>query len=32
MKTYQIQTPDGIAGCKLVNLPEPQPGVGQVLI
>jgi NADPH:quinone reductase-like Zn-dependent oxidoreductase len=32
MKAYQIQTPDGIAGLKLVDLPEPKPGVGQILI
>jgi NADPH:quinone reductase-like Zn-dependent oxidoreductase len=32
MKAYQIQTPDGIDGLKLVDLPEPKPGVGQILI
>jgi NADPH:quinone reductase-like Zn-dependent oxidoreductase len=32
MKAYQIQTPDGIDGLKLVELPEPKPGVGQILI
>ncbi|MFB2977358.1 NAD(P)-dependent alcohol dehydrogenase [Microseira sp. BLCC-F43] len=32
MKAYQIQTTDGIDGLKLVDLPEPKPGVGQILI
>jgi NADPH:quinone reductase-like Zn-dependent oxidoreductase len=32
MKAYQIQTPDGIDGLKLVDLPELQPGVGQILV
>jgi NADPH:quinone reductase-like Zn-dependent oxidoreductase len=32
MKAYQIQTPDGTEGLKLVDLPEPKPGVGQILI
>jgi NADPH:quinone reductase-like Zn-dependent oxidoreductase len=32
MKAYQIQTPNGIDGLKLVDLPEPKPGVGQILI
>jgi NADPH:quinone reductase-like Zn-dependent oxidoreductase len=32
MKAYQIQTPDGIDGLKLIDLPEPKPGVGQILI
>jgi NADPH:quinone reductase-like Zn-dependent oxidoreductase len=32
MKAHQIQTPDGIDGLKLVDLPEPQPGAGQILI
>jgi hypothetical protein len=29
MKAYQIQTAVGIDGLKLVDLPEPKPGVGQ---
>ncbi|AFY96480.1 zinc-dependent alcohol dehydrogenase family protein [Chamaesiphon minutus] len=32
MKAYQIQTAAGIDGLKLVDLPEPQPGAGQVLV
>jgi NADPH:quinone reductase-like Zn-dependent oxidoreductase len=32
MKAYQIQTAAGIDGLKLVDLPEPKPSVGQVLI
>jgi NADPH:quinone reductase-like Zn-dependent oxidoreductase len=32
MKAYQIQAPDGIDGLKFVDLPEPKPGIGQVLI
>ncbi|MEB3295068.1 MAG: alcohol dehydrogenase catalytic domain-containing protein [Synechococcales bacterium] len=32
MKAYQIQTADGIDGLKLVDLPDPQPGIGQILI
>lgn len=32
MKAYQIQTPDGIDGLKIVDLPEPKPGAGQILI
>jgi NADPH:quinone reductase-like Zn-dependent oxidoreductase len=32
MKAYQIQTSDGIDGLKQVDLPEPQPSAGQVLI
>lgn len=32
MKAYQIQTADGIDGLKLVDLPEPKPGVGQILV
>jgi NADPH:quinone reductase-like Zn-dependent oxidoreductase len=32
MKAYQIQTAAGIDGLKLVDLPEPKPGAGQVLV
>jgi NADPH:quinone reductase-like Zn-dependent oxidoreductase len=32
MKAYQIQTATGIDGLKLVDLPEPKPGVGQILV
>jgi NADPH:quinone reductase-like Zn-dependent oxidoreductase len=32
MKAYQIQTPDGIDALKLIDLPEPQPSIGQILI
>lgn len=32
MKAYQIQTASGIDGLALVDLPEPQPGFGQVLV
>ncbi len=32
MKAYQIQTAAGIDRLKLVDLPEPKPSVGQVLI
>jgi len=31
MKAYQIQTAAGIDGLKLVDLPEPKPGAGQIL-
>jgi NADPH:quinone reductase-like Zn-dependent oxidoreductase len=32
MKAYQIQTAAGIDGLKLVDLPEPKPGAGQILV
>jgi 2-desacetyl-2-hydroxyethyl bacteriochlorophyllide A dehydrogenase len=32
MKAYQIQSPDGLDGLKQVELPDPQPGVGQILV
>jgi NADPH:quinone reductase-like Zn-dependent oxidoreductase len=32
MKAYQIQTAAGIDGLKLVDLPEPQLGAGQILV
>ena len=32
MKAYQIQTVTGIDGLKRVELPEPQPGIGQILV
>lgn len=32
MKAYQIQTDAGIDGLKLVDLPEPKPGVGQIVV
>jgi NADPH:quinone reductase-like Zn-dependent oxidoreductase len=32
MKAYQIQTPDGIDGLKQVDLPDPKPGSGQILV
>ncbi|WP_373529591.1 NAD(P)-dependent alcohol dehydrogenase [Nostoc sp.] len=32
MKAYQIQTATGIDGLKLVDLPEPKPGAGQILV
>jgi NADPH:quinone reductase-like Zn-dependent oxidoreductase len=32
MKAYQIQTSDGIDGLQQVDLPEPKPSAGQVLI
>jgi NADPH:quinone reductase-like Zn-dependent oxidoreductase len=32
MKAYQIQTAVGIDGLKLVDLPEPKPGTGKVLV
>ena len=32
MKAYQIQTAAGIDGLKLVDLPEPKPVAGQVLV
>lgn len=32
MKAYQIQDASGIDGLKLVEIPEPSPGFGQVLI
>jgi len=32
MKAYQIQTALGIDGLKLVDLPNPKPGVGQILV
>jgi NADPH:quinone reductase-like Zn-dependent oxidoreductase len=32
MKAYQIQTSEGIDGLKLVDLPDPKPGVGQILV
>ncbi len=32
MKAYQIQSASGIDGLKLVDLPDPKPGVGQILV
>ena len=32
MKAYQIQTADGLDGLAQVELPDPTPGAGQVLI
>jgi NADPH:quinone reductase-like Zn-dependent oxidoreductase len=32
MKAYQIQTATGIDGLKRVDLPEPKPSAGQVLV
>jgi NADPH:quinone reductase-like Zn-dependent oxidoreductase len=32
MKAYQIKTATGIDGLTLIDLPEPKPGVGQVLV
>ena len=32
MKAYQIQTAAGIDGLKLVDLPEPKPGAGQIVV
>jgi NADPH:quinone reductase-like Zn-dependent oxidoreductase len=32
MKAYQIQNTSGIDALKLVELPEPQPGFGQILV
>jgi NADPH:quinone reductase-like Zn-dependent oxidoreductase len=32
MKAYQIQTATGIDGLKWVDLPEPKPSAGQVLV
>ena len=32
MKAYQIQTAAGIDGLKLVDLPEPKPEPGQILV
>jgi NADPH:quinone reductase-like Zn-dependent oxidoreductase len=32
MKAYQIQTAAGIDGLKLVDLPEPKPDAGQILV
>jgi NADPH:quinone reductase-like Zn-dependent oxidoreductase len=32
MKAYQIQTSDGIDGLQQVDLPEPKPSAGQVLV
>lgn len=32
MKAYQIHTTTGLDGLQLVELPEPQPGAGEVLV
>jgi NADPH:quinone reductase-like Zn-dependent oxidoreductase len=32
MKAYQIQTAAGIDGLKLVDLPQPKPDAGQILV
>jgi NADPH:quinone reductase-like Zn-dependent oxidoreductase len=32
MKAYQVITQTGPAGLKMVDLPEPRPGAGQVLV
>ena len=32
MRAYRVDSPDGIAALKLVNLPDPTPGPGEVLI
>ncbi len=32
MQAYQVQTAEGIDGLKLVELPDPQPGIGQILV
>jgi NADPH:quinone reductase-like Zn-dependent oxidoreductase len=32
MKAYQIQSPDGLDALKLIDLPDPKPGLGEVLV
>jgi len=32
MKAYELQDTSGLAGMKLVEMPVPQPGIGQVLV
>lgn len=32
MRAYQVETPGGIDAIKQIDLPEPQPGAGQVLV
>jgi NADPH:quinone reductase-like Zn-dependent oxidoreductase len=32
MKAYQIQTPEGIDGLKLIELPDPKPADNQILV